>query len=229
VTLWLILPVKPFREGKSRLAGWLTPDEREQINRWLLQRTLRIVSQVPEVDEVLVVSRDSHVLTVARAWGARTLYEGSKTDLNGTLNRTALLLASLRIARMLVLPVDLPRLTVEDVATLAQMLKRPLHNPVGRMVIAPDHARQGTNALGLTPPRGHTFAFGPGSFWRHVMRAREQGREVHIVERPTLAQDLDWPEDLYLLREAFPHLVQRVYEHLAEAQPKTEEAPASGG
>jgi len=219
VSLWLILPVKPFREGKSRLASWLTPDEREQINRWLLQRTLRVVTQVTEIDEILVVSRDTQVLAVARAWHVRTLYEGSKADLNSTLNRTAQLLSSLRIPRMLVLPVDLPRLTTQDVRALARVLKRPLTPGVGRMVIAPDHERQGTNALGLAPPQGHTFAFGPGSFWRHVMQARQQGREVHIIERPTLAQDLDWPSDLYLLRPAFPELVRRVYEQLAAEQP----------
>ena len=69
MTFWAIVPVKPLRRGKSRLAGILTEDERTDLNRALLQHTLQVLSELREVDEVLVVSRDPQVLTIARSSG----------------------------------------------------------------------------------------------------------------------------------------------------------------
>ena len=66
MTLWAIVPVKPLRRGKSRLAGILDEDERTELNRALLQHSLETLSGVPGVNEVLVVSRDPHALTIAR-------------------------------------------------------------------------------------------------------------------------------------------------------------------
>ena len=75
MTLWAIVPVKPLRRGKSRLAGTLTEDERTELNRALLQHTLETLSELKEVDGVLVVSRDPNALTIARNHGARTVQE----------------------------------------------------------------------------------------------------------------------------------------------------------
>ena len=59
MTLWAIVPVKPLRRGKSRLAGTLSDEERAELNRLLLERTLKTLIDLKEVAEVLVVSRDS--------------------------------------------------------------------------------------------------------------------------------------------------------------------------
>ena len=73
MTLWAIVPVKPLRRGKSRLAGTLSEDERTELNRSLLQNTLRTFSDLKEVEEVLVISRDPQALAIARHYGARTV------------------------------------------------------------------------------------------------------------------------------------------------------------
>ncbi|MEN9564010.1 MAG: 2-phospho-L-lactate guanylyltransferase, partial [Chloroflexota bacterium] len=65
MTLWAIVPVKPLRRGKSRLAGTLTEEERAALNQELLERTLKTLSGLKELDKVLVVSRDQHALTIA--------------------------------------------------------------------------------------------------------------------------------------------------------------------
>ena len=71
MTLWAIVPVKPLRHGKSRLAGVLTPDERTDLNRRLLDHTLATLSAIPEIEHVLVVSRDQSALALARSHGVR--------------------------------------------------------------------------------------------------------------------------------------------------------------
>jgi 2-phospho-L-lactate guanylyltransferase len=48
----------------------------------------------------------------------------------------------------------------------------------------------------LTPPDALTPAFGPGSRDRHVANARAEGGHPRVVEVPTLALDVDTPDDL---------------------------------
>lgn len=113
--IWAIVPVKPLRESKSRLSGVLTPDERAELTSFLLQRTLRILHQVSTIDQVMVVSRDPAVLKIARQSNAVTLVEGSRPGLNVALLRAAYVAAAQRATSLLILPSDLPLLTVADV------------------------------------------------------------------------------------------------------------------
>jgi len=49
MTLWAIVPVKPLRWGKSRLAGVLTQEERVDLNRQLLIHTLDTLRDIPDI------------------------------------------------------------------------------------------------------------------------------------------------------------------------------------
>ena len=53
MTLWAIVPVKPLRRGKSRLAGVLTEEERLGLNSQLLTHTVDILGDIPEIEHVL--------------------------------------------------------------------------------------------------------------------------------------------------------------------------------
>ncbi len=194
--VWALVPVKPFGEGKSRLAAVLRPEERERLNRRLLTHVLQVLRQVAGLEEIWVLSRDPQVLAVARQHQARTWREGTPADLNLSLQRAVAMLRPQGMEAALVLPADLPLLTPEDVEALLDPLTRPeALDAAGLMAIAPDRHRTGTNGLLLFPPEEHDFAFGPGSFQQHLRLARARGRYIAIVDRPGLAYDLDTPED----------------------------------
>ena len=91
MSLWAIVPVKPLRRGKSRLAGALTEEERAALNQELLERTLKTLTTLKELDQVLVVSRDSHALTIARNHGAKTVQEDGQPHLNTALARASVI------------------------------------------------------------------------------------------------------------------------------------------
>ena len=196
MTLWAIVPVKPLRRGKSRLAGALTEDERAELNRLLLERTLRTLTDLKEVEEVLVVSRDSSALALARELGARTVQEDGAPALNTALKRATVVAQVYALRGVLVLPADLPLLTREDILAL---LERATDPPV--VVIAPDRHHKGTNALLLSPTNLIDYDFGRDSFKRHCERARKAGARLEIVDLPSLGLDLDVPEDLELVRK----------------------------
>lgn len=196
MTLWAIVPVKPLRRGKSRLAGSLSEDERVELNRRLLERTLKTLTGLKEVEQVLVVSRDSSALAIARELGARTVQEDDGAPALNTALKRATVVAQVYASRgVLVIPADLPLLSGEDILALIERATDP---PV--VVIAPDRHEKGTNALLLSPADLIEYDFGGDSFKRHCERARKAGARLEIVNLPSLGLDLDLPEDLELVR-----------------------------
>ena len=198
MTLWAIVPVKPLRRGKSRLATVLTQDERTDLNRRLLVHTLDTLTAVPEIEHVLVISRDQGALALARDYGARTVQENGAPQLNKALTRATILARSYATRGVLILPADLPLITTEDIRML---LARAIDPPV--VIVAPDRHRQGTNALMVCPAGLIEYDYGPGSFQRHCERARRAGARLEICELPSLALDMDLPEDLEIVSETF--------------------------
>lgn len=196
MTLWAIVPVKPLRRGKSRLAGTLTETERAELNEELLVRTLKTLANLKELDQVLVVSRDPQALTIARNHGAKTIQEDGQPQLNTALTRATVLAKIKAIQGVLILPADLPLLTAEDVLTLIDRAAKP---PV--VVIAPDRHGKGTNALLMVPPGLIDYEFGEDSFQKHCERVKKSGARLEIVELPSLGLDLDVPEDLEMIRK----------------------------
>lgn len=200
MTLWAIVPVKPLRIGKSRLAEVLTQDERTDLNRRLLAHTLETLTTMPEIEHVLVVSRDPAVLAMARVQGARTVQESGESKLNGSLARATLVARNHATQGVLIIPADLPLITSEDVRV---MLERATNPPV--VVVAPDRHRQGTNALLVCPAGLIEYEFGIGSFQRHCQAAEQAGARLEICDLPSIALDMDLPEDLELVREAIEY------------------------
>ncbi len=196
MTLWAIVPVKPLRRGKSRLAGALDEDERAALNQKMLEHTLRTLVGLRGIAKVLVVSRDPQALSIARGCGAYTVQEEGQPHLNTALTRASAIAQYQASSGVLALPIDLPFLSAEDVQTL---IDRAIKPPV--VVIAPDRHGKGTNAL-LTIPAGQIeYAFGEDSFQRHCELARRSGARVEVVELPSLGLDLDNPEDLELVNK----------------------------
>jgi len=194
MTLWAIIPVKPLRRGKSRLAGVLTQDERTDLNQHLLAHTVDTLRAIPEIEQVLVVSRDPAALSLAREHGARTVQENGAPQLNVALARATVLVKHYVTRGVLIVPADLPLLTPEDVHA---MLDRAKYPPV--VVVAPDRHRLGTNALLVCPVGLIDYEFGPGSFQRHCQLARQAGARLEICELPSVALDVDFPEDLDII------------------------------
>lgn len=196
MTLWAIVPVKPLRRGKSRLAGTLTEDERTELNQSLLKHTIETLSGLKEIEQVLVVSRDPHALTIARNHGARTVLEDGQPQLNTALKRATVVAQVYATRGVLVLPADLPLISPQDIR---ELIDRAIDPPV--VVIAPDRHQKGTNALLISPSGLIEYDFGENSFERHCERVKEAGARLEIVNLPSLGLDLDLPEDLELVRE----------------------------
>lgn len=197
MSLWAIVPVKPLRRGKSRLSEILSEDERAHLNHQLFVHTIDILKEVDAITDILVVSRDSDVLTEARDLQVRTVTENGTPELNAALRRATLFSKVFSTEGVLIVPADLPLMSPEDVnAFLDERTEAPC------VVIAPDRRRQGTNLLFTNPADLLTFSYGKESFSRHIQLAQENDAQVVIVENERIALDLDLPDDYVLLNSA---------------------------
>jgi 2-phospho-L-lactate/phosphoenolpyruvate guanylyltransferase len=190
MSIWAIVPVKPFSEAKSRLKGVLTPLQRATLGREFLIHTLQVLGQVPEIRRVLVISRDTAALTLAREHQARTVTESGTPDLNTALRRAPQAVVGLGAHALLILPTDLPLLSAEAVQ---QMVAEPGMEPA--VVIAPDRRQTGTNALFVRPPGLIEYAFGHDSFQLHRDWAERAGARVRVFRSTAIELDVDVPED----------------------------------
>ena len=212
MTLHIVVPVKRLTELKSRLAPVLAEEERHALALRLLHGVLGVVQQAQEQFGVagIVVSPDPGVLALAVHYSLIPLledpilppasdYELRITDyaertLNAALEQATTFAIRQGASAVLVLPADLPLLTLADVERLWRDSQQ-LYS-ARAMVIAPDSRGQGTNALLVRPPGALRYQFGPGSFERHCEQARQLGMAWHVHRSTRLGLDVDLPSDI---------------------------------
>lgn len=180
-----VIPVAPPDQAKQRLGGVLGPDDRADLARRMLLRTIEAAL---EVGPVVVVSRSPEVLESARAAGATGLLEVG-TTLDGAVDQGLARVAQEATAAIVV-PADLPLVTGDALADLLAVAGS--HEQV--VVVAPCQRRDGTNGMVLRPPTIIGPRYGPGSAARHLAAGRATGAQVVEVTDPRFV-DLDTPED----------------------------------
>ena len=206
--VWAIVPVKPLNRAKSRLVGELEPEQREQLATGLLKRTLRTLVPIPKITGVLVISRDTKALAIARDLGAQTLQESGAPELNSALYRATHALRGWGADVALVVPEDIPLLAAEDVESVLNLGRYS-----NTVVIAPDRHRHGTNLLLVRPPGVIPYSFGVNSFAEHQRLAAEAGATVHVYSSERTSLDLDTPVDLAAYYDLADVLGEPVLEH----------------
>ncbi len=200
-----IIPVKALDGAKQRLSAALDQPARAALVLWLLQRVILAVQTSVQVDHLAVVSPDNDVLARARHLGATALRQHTG-DLNIGLELGREWALANGADTLLVLLGDLPLVRGADIAGMVktqvkeQAARRPHHTSTGQVVLAPDRAQTGTNALLLRPPDCLPFAFGPDSCARHRALAHQLGLGLSLYHRESIAFDVDWIADLDELR-----------------------------
>lgn len=183
MAIWAVIPVKPPQGAKTRLAGKLSPSEREALVRAMLAHVHGVVKASGKIDRVLILGPSRLGLP-----DDVPLLADPGTGLNPALQSV---LPQVEADRLIVLHADLPGITPAEIDRLAGA-------PEGVIAIGPDRHGKGTNALSLPLPRAKdfTFAFGPDSYARHVAEAGRLGIAIETIRSPGLERDVDEPEDL---------------------------------
>lgn len=188
---FMLIPVKPLEEGKSRLSGLLSKKKRAELSFRLFNTVLNAAIEAVKPDNIIVVSRDLDVLSTAEERGTRYWDKEKEKDLNKALSDAIPVSAESIIA----LHADLPRVSSDDIRAIIETGRK---SPI---VLTSDRMGLGTNAIFMRPPKLINFYFGDMSFSKHVKEARRVGVTPKILKREGLEFDLDTPEDyLHLSR-----------------------------
>jgi 2-phospho-L-lactate guanylyltransferase len=194
-----ILPIKSFARAKQRLAGTLPEGPRRALAEAMFIDVLIALRRTAGLSAIVVVSGERPAQRTAAGHGARVVDDPAEHGQSAAAARGIAEALALGAERALLVPGDCPAL---DPGELEALLARPRASAPHALIVADRHGT-GTNGLLLTPPDALAPAFGPGSLERHLGLARERGVEAELAAAPTLALDVDEPEDLAALQERF--------------------------
>lgn len=180
----LVIPVKSFTVAKGRLAGALTPTERETLARDCAHTVVRAGAPWP----VYVVCESDDIERWARSVGAVTV-RATHAGLDAAVADGVNAAIAAGHEHVVVAHGDLPlartfsHLVVADAVT-----------------IVPDRHRDGTNVLSFPTTVDFPTAYGPDSFSAHCRIVEQLGLTLNVVDDDELALDLDTVDDLHELR-----------------------------
>jgi 2-phospho-L-lactate guanylyltransferase len=179
----VVIPIRSFEAGKSRLGSRLDPARRADLLRAMAENVVTAAGTMP----VAVVSNAREVRAWAVALGLLVLDDPGTLDLAAA---TGLGWAGAAgFTRVVVAHADLP--LAANLAAVAADGSRPVVTAV------PCHRDDGTPVLSLpTAASGFVFSYGPGSFRRHAGAARAAGLAFRVRRDSLLGRDVDAPEDL---------------------------------
>lgn len=193
-----VVPIKTLSAAKQRLAGALATGARQSLAQAMFSDVLASLRRSQRIEAIAVVTAD--VVATAVAHGERVTV--LPDDLQAGQSPAALIGIRYAVAagyeRAVLVPGDTPLL---DAVELDELLDVCEDADLAAGIV-PDRHGTGTNALVLTPPDAMDPSFGPGSLERHLEIATEVGaarRQIHV---PSLAHDVDTPEDLTALADA---------------------------
>ncbi|MEQ8840063.1 MAG: 2-phospho-L-lactate guanylyltransferase [Acidimicrobiales bacterium] len=175
----VLIPIRSFDDGKSRLAGVLSPEERRALTMRMAARVAEAAGELP----VRIVTDDTGVVDWAHELRVGVLTVGEK-GLNPSVTAAVAHAARVGFTRALIAHADLP--AARDLTVVDQP----------GVCIAPDRARDGSNVMCVPTEAGFVFAYGPGSFALHCAEAERLGLPLHVVDDESLAWDIDDPDDL---------------------------------
>ncbi|MFT4040142.1 MAG: 2-phospho-L-lactate guanylyltransferase [Thermomicrobiales bacterium] len=188
-----VVPIRSFREGKTRLASILTGDQRAALLRRTASRVVCTLAASQIVDTVLVVSPEREVLEWASEMGRRVTplrQPEEHPGLNGALEAARAWALERDADALLSLFADLPNLSTHDVRTLVRQ--------TGPVTLGADRRGEGTNAMLLRlagAGEQFRFAFGGGSLEKHLAEAARLDLAANVVMAHGIGFDLDTPSD----------------------------------
>ena len=190
----VLVPVKAFTDAKARLVSVLSGADREALARWTSARVLAAAGELP----AYVACDDEQVAAWATEHGASVLWHPG-VGLNAAVRDSVAELRDAGVTDVVVAHGDLPR-----ARSLANLIEP------GTLTLVPDRRGDGTNVIALPVAMPFDFAYGAGSFRRHLAAAIAARLPLRVRHDPLLALDIDTPSDLAhpMVQEVLPTWLQ---------------------
>jgi 2-phospho-L-lactate guanylyltransferase len=193
-----IVPVKRFENAKTRLSSILDMDDRIRLSSLMLEDTMKTLSSVPSLIQVVIVSADKRAEELATKHGINFLHEEEEKGVNSAIALADSYCIREAADATVVIPQDLPLLDAIEVSRACDMAE----NENKCIVICPSLRYDGTNMLLRKPPSVIATFYDRDSYNMHLKAAIKLGIPVKRLFSASVMFDIDTPEDaLQLAKE----------------------------
>lgn len=198
-----VLPLKDLTTAKSRLCGVLSNEQREHLAIAMALDLIDTLWRHTEIANLTVIAGERWESHLPRRSALRVLFERDidATGLNAVLEQV--IDTELKDAHQtrkgehwLLLHGDLPLFCGADIDAVQKQLG------IQPLVLCPDDASRGTNALAFQKGARLPLRFGEDSFSKHRQAAKALQQRWGEVCTPGLGLDVDTQSDLQALARA---------------------------
>lgn len=189
----ILVPVKNLSAAKQRLAAVLDQPARTELAQTMLHDVVAALAAWLRRPACALVTSDPFALELAGEYDFEIIPDPSNPGETGAIEMATNLCVTRGMDSTLVIPADIPLIQASE---LDEILA---HAPEEGTVLAPAADGRGTNAVFRRPANLFPLRFGNDSFKPHRAAAQATGKPCIVLQLPSIALDVDNPEDLQQL------------------------------
>lgn len=156
----------------------------------MLHDVVSAIAEWPDRPACALVTGDPFAIELAEKYDLELIPERTNPGETAAIEMATALCVARGIDFTLVIPADIPLLQASE---LEQIIKQA---PKEGSVLAPAADGRGTNAAFRRPANLFPLRFGNDSFKPHLAAAQATGKPCVVLQLPSIAVDVDNPEDL---------------------------------
>jgi 2-phospho-L-lactate/phosphoenolpyruvate guanylyltransferase len=186
----ILIPVKNLSTAKQRLASILDQSSRTELAQTMLHDVVDEIARWRNRRACTLVTGDAFAIELADRYRFEIIEDHLNPGETGAIEMATSMCVERGIRSTLVIPADIPLIRSGE---LEQIYARA---PKEGSVLAAAADGRGTNAAFRSPANLFPLRFGNDSFKPHLGAAQATGKPCVVLQLPSLAVDVDNPEDL---------------------------------
>ena len=186
----ILVPVKNLSSAKQRLAAMLDQSARTELAQAMLHDVVCALAGWSARPACALVTSDPFAVELARQYDLEIIPDPANPGETGAIEMATNICVARGIESTLVIPADIPLIQSSELAQIMQAA------PPEGSVLVPAADGRGTNAAFRRPANLFPLRFGNDSFKPHFAAAQATGKPCIVLQLPTIAVDVDNPEDL---------------------------------
>jgi 2-phospho-L-lactate/phosphoenolpyruvate guanylyltransferase len=191
--MWVIVPVKSFRNAKLRLDGVLSSEQRAKLSYLMVDDILLTLQSSADVHGVAIISSDESVRSLAQGYKTEFLLTDADSGYSQDVMHAVTEVSQHVNETIAIIPSDVPQLSCDDLSQINLSHEQGL-------TLCPAIVDGGTNGLVFSPPLSIPLMFGVDSLRKYESIALENNIPLKIQPVVGLERDIDRPEDLLWLQ-----------------------------
>ncbi len=189
----ILIPVKNLSAAKQRLAAVLDQGARTELAQAMLHDVVSALAAWTRRPACALVTSDPFAMELAPQYDFEIIPDPANPGETGAIEMATQICVERGVDSTIVIPADIPLIQASD---LEQILAQA---PDEGSVLAPAADGRGTNAAFRRPANLFPLRFGNDSFKPHLAAAQATGKPCIVLHLPSIAVDVDNPEDLQRL------------------------------